>query len=144
MTRAPKTDAPALNDRTVSGLFAVCLAPDPAVAAERETDVVPVEGVVHAVYLDRDELEKRKADIVALLAELPDGFHEGLGGGHSFLAACEDRHGRLWTGLHIVMEQLFLLGLGLELVREPFPLNEMRKELPGGMPYYTISREVRG
>ena len=132
---------PILSADKVNEIFFECLAPNPDEAAAQETDVVPVDGVLHTVCLNRDRLEVRKAEIAELLAELPDGFHKHLGGGWSFLAACDDRHGRQWTGLHAEMERLFMLGLGLELVRECLP--GMRDALPGAMPYYAIVRDIR-
>ena len=99
----------------------------------------PVKGVIHTVYFDLDALRRRHGDIEDLLDELPEGFHEGKGGGWSFLQACQDRHGRHW-GEHIDMEKLFLLGLAIGRVREPEPMACLRDVLPGGMPYYVIDR----
>lgn len=72
-----------------------------------------------------------------MLANLPDTFRKGGGGGMSFLEACNDRNGTLWTGNHRSMENLFLLGLALGEVVCLLP-RTMWYILPGGMPYYMI------
>jgi hypothetical protein len=82
-------------------------------------------------------VEARRTEIGDMLAELPDQFRKSGGGGWSFLNACEDRYGRQWTGMHQVMEALFLVGIAAGLVTEPFG-REMREALPGGMPFYRV------
>lgn len=133
------TAEPVLTAEAVTDLFNHCLV-NPEIPLP-DGDACNVKGVLHTAELHPDRLEKRRDIIMAMLAELPDGFHEGLGGGWSFLNACNDRHGRQWTGFHLTMEKLFMLGMGLELVREVLP--GMRETMPGGMPYYVVKVEVR-
>jgi hypothetical protein len=130
---------PVLNPEAVKAIFVDCLfesvdgdPPDEA--------LVVVEGILHKYGFDPAKLEKHRAEIVALLYELPIQFHpkaEGGEDGWSFLNACLDRHGRQWTGLHLTMEKLFCLGMAIGRVSEMLP-RDMWDVLPGGMPYYGI------
>ncbi len=107
---------------------------------EDTADHIAVEGIVHNIGFHPGRLEGHRDEVVALLGELPTefmGVERGGGGGWSFLNACNDRHGNLWTGMHLVMEQLFLLGIALGLAEYQLP-REMWPVLPGGMPYIVI------
>lgn len=101
-------------------------------------DMVIVEGIVHNYALNKNSLEENKEDISSMLHQLPKEFMESTGGGYSFLAACNDSEGHQWTGMHLIMESLFVLGLGLEIVKCLLP-RTMWQMLPGGMPYYVIT-----
>lgn len=122
-----------LSAERVSEIFMDCLFKD----GEAHDRFVKAEGIQTKVGFNPKRLEGYRADVENMLAELPDSFHEGAGGGMSFLNACEDRHGNQWTGMHQVMEELFLLGMGLGKVRCLMP-REMWQVLPGGMPYYAV------
>ena len=63
---------------------------------------------------------------------------ESEGQGSSFLNACYDRDGDLWTGDHATMEQLFVLGIAAGMVNCLMP-RDMWPVLPGGMPYYSVT-----
>ncbi len=119
----------------VTAVFEDCLFKD----GEDTSQHVKAEGIIITVGFHPDRLKQHESEIVALLAELPNEFQESGGGGMSFLQACVDRHGNLWTGLHQVMEQLFLLGIASGKVVCPMPRN-MWSALPGGMPYYMVKR----
>lgn len=97
------------------------------------------EGIVSKFGFHPERLEGHRAEVVELLAQLPDGFNEETGGGWSFLMAAEDREGNQW-GEHTNMEQLFTLGMGLGRVKCQLP-RDMWSALPGGMPYYVITKE---
>ena len=99
---------------------------------------VQVEGVTTLVGFHTGRLEEYKAEIMAMLDELPDEFKESIGGGASFLKACHDRHGNQWTGLHRTMEFLFMLGLAIGAVRLVSTHREDWVLLPGRMPYYVV------
>jgi hypothetical protein len=71
-----------------------------------------------------------------LLNELPSSFKKDIGGGWSFLQACETKDGVQW-GEHRNMEQLFVLGMALGKVRYCLP-RDLWQVLPGGMPYLVI------
>jgi hypothetical protein len=49
-----------------------------------------------------------------------------------------DKDGNQWTGLHLVMEQLFMLGLATDQANWCMPDREIWKSLPGGMPYVVV------
>lgn len=63
------------------------------------------------------------------------------GGGWTFLNACHDRHGNLWTGFHRRMEELFMLGLAIGKVHCLFP-RDLWDALPGGMPFYMVDDDA--
>lgn len=123
-----------LDPKKVNSIFIDCL----FVEGEDTSNHVKAEGITSNVGFHPDRLESRKAEIVAMLDELPDEFKESGGGGMSFLNACNDKHGNQWTGLHQRMEQLFQLGIGVGKVKNLMP-REMWDALPGGMPYYTVT-----
>lgn len=122
-----------LNPELVDTVFRDCLFADGA----DTSNYVPAHGIQINVGFDPERIAYHKDTVRALLLELPDEFMVSKGGGMSFLNACNDRHGNLWTGMHRTMEQLFLLGLACELVTELLP-REAWDVLPGGMPYYAV------
>ena len=119
-----------LTATRVEAVFADCLAQ----SAEGSTII---HGIVRTVAFDPAKIQAHAGDIAALLAELPDQFRKSGGGGWSFLNACEDRRGALWTGLHQRMDELFMLALAAGQVTELLP-REMWDALPGWMPYYMV------
>ena len=122
-----------LTPTRVEEVFTACLFAD----GEDTSNHVKAEGFLTTVGFHPERLEARSNDIVEMLGELPDSFKSSGGEGMSFLEACEDRHGNLWTGNHHSMEQLFQLGLAIGKVSYPFP-REVWEALPGGMPYYVV------
>jgi hypothetical protein len=97
-----------------------------------------VEGIVMRVGFDPARVATHRETIGHLLAELPEQFRKGSGGGWTFLNACNDRHGEMWTGEHRTMEMLFLLGMATGRVECLLP-REFWDSLPGGVPYYAIT-----
>ena len=126
-----KLTADKVNETFLSCLFR---SKDDAVA------YVKASGVVSSVGFDPQSLAKNKEKIHEFLLQLPKEFQQDSGGGYSFLAACNDKDGVQWTGLHKDMEELFLLGLATGYVQCLMPRN-MWPVLPGGMPYYTVLNE---
>jgi hypothetical protein len=127
-------DSP-LNPQHVEDVFEACLAHG---AASHPT--CTVQGIVHTANFAMTELERRHVEIAGMLAQLPNEFqpHEtGGGGGWSFLNACMDRDGNQWTGLHLTMEKLVLLGMATDQVAWCLP-REMWRALPGELPYFTV------
>ena len=124
-----------LSSEVVDSLFRACLLKE---GDDQALAVKPEGGIITEVAFHRDRLNERRDLIESLLAELPDTFKESSGGGWSFLNACNDRHGRQWTSFHLVMAQLFQLGLGIGKVKCLMP-RELWGALPGGMPYYVIT-----
>ena len=107
-------------------------------AGEDTEDRVEARGIMTNVGFHPQRLESHRDAIRELLLELPDDFHAGKGGGTTFLNACVDRHGRQWTGLHLIMERLVLLGLATGQMRFTMP-RDIWEVLPGSMPYVTVT-----
>jgi hypothetical protein len=122
-----------LDSDRVSAVFMDCLFR----AGEDASKYVLAEGITINVGFHSERLESHRAEIEAMLAELPDEFQKSHGGGWSFLNACNDRYGNQWTGSHQRMEQLFQLGIGIGKVKCQLP-REMWPALPGGMPFYIV------
>ena len=123
-----------LTSEKVEQIFLDCLFRE----GEDTSNHIAAEGIVSTVGFNPARLESHRAEIEALLDELPDEFKQSSGGGMSFLNACNDKHGDQWTGLHQRMEQLFQLGMAIKKVRSLMP-RSMWSALPGGMPYYVIA-----
>lgn len=122
-----------LNAELVGAVFQDCLLKD---SEDNNQDRIEAEGI-GKVEFHSGRLESHRAKIEEMLDELPDEFKRELGGGYSFLAACNNKHGQQWTSFHQRMEQLFLLGIGIGKVKALFP-RELWPALSGGMPYYVI------
>jgi len=121
-----------LNPETVSETFFSCLYREDAADTSNH---VRVRGIHVALGFNPDYLAKAGATIVELLMELPVEFHEESG--ESFLQACRGKGGDQWTGEHKIMDQLFMLGMGIGRVVECAP-RYLWAAFPGGMPYYRI------
>ena len=100
-------------------------------------DMVKVEGILEIFYFKKSELSRHQEQVKTWLAALPEHFQAEQGGGWSFLNACHDKNEVQWTGFHHVMDKLFCLGMGLELVQYCLP-REYWESLPGGVPYIVI------
>lgn len=98
------------------------------------------EGIGARFHFHPERLGRRAAEIRALLRELPDEFQLRGGGGWSFLNACQDRHGTLWTGSHSHVEVLLCLGVAIGAARWMMP-RDLWPSLPGGMPYVVVIAE---
>lgn len=122
-----------LNPTRVHQLFMECLYNE----ADGPDESTTVEGVLTTYRLHTRRTKAAAADIVEMLTELPDAFHKDRGGGMSFLNACLDRNGDLWTGDHATMDKLFILGTAVDKVACPMT-RDMWPNLPGGMPYYIV------
>jgi hypothetical protein len=85
-------------------------------------------------------LAANDAEISEMLSCLPVQFNEADGGGFSFMAACNDKDGNLWTGDQRVMDEMFMLGMAIGRVKSPLP-RDMWSALPGGVPYYMVMTE---
>jgi len=98
-----------------------------------------VEGILpkHGVWFHVPKLESYRDEIAEMLMHLPEEFHENIGGGYSFLNACNDCFGDQWDGDHATMEKLVQLGLGIDKVVFNAP-RDMWDALPGGMPYFMV------
>lgn len=121
-----------LTAQNVHDLFLECL------FREEEPQESPAiaEGIMATYVFHPGRLAEHKQDIADMLADLPDEFQSGKGGGMSFLNACMTRDGEHW-GEHPTMEKLFCLGMAAGLVKSALP-RSMWNSLPGGMPYYVV------
>ena len=101
---------------------------------------VCVNGIKNNYIYDKDKIEMNKPAIKSMLSELPETFRKSKGGGWSFLNMCMTKADVQWTGLHVTMEKLMLLGMAAGLVEYLLP-EKMWCILPGGMPYIAINDE---
>ena len=121
---------PLIDPNEVSEIFGKC---------ESSGGDVEAEGIA-LVRFKGDQLRAYEAQIRTMLSDLPPEFRveaEGGGGGYSFLNGCTDRNGNQWTGLQMVVERLFLLGMGIGCVKSILP-RDLWVVLPGGVPYYVV------
>ena len=123
-----------LTADAVSQIFRDCLFKE----GEDHSGHIAAHGIMTVVGFHPQRIKNHKEEIVKLLYALPIEFQEASGGGFSFLAACNDKNGEQWTGMQVVMEQLFLLGMAAKRVKCLMP-REMWSMLPGGMPYYAVT-----
>jgi len=133
------TEELVIDPQAVEKAFFECLYKSEEIKDLKEGEapegVVLVEGIQEKFGFHPGRLEEQRFRVVEWLKALPHQFRQD--GGGSFLNACNQENGVRWTGLHQRMEQLFCLGLGLELVELQMS-REMWAALPGGMPYYVI------
>ena len=122
-----------LTSENVEKIFFDCLFKD----GENTDKATQVEGITNNFGFNPESLRSHANDILSMLHELPDTFMQDKGGGWTFLNACNDSKGEQWTGMHQIMEQLFVLGLAIEKVKCLLPRN-IWPALPGGMPYYVV------
>lgn len=123
-----------LDPDAVTATFAGCL-------VHGTGEFIEAAGIHTTARFDPERLAAATEQIDAWLTLLPTEFHAtaaGGGGGWSFLNACQDINGVLWTGLHAIVEQLLLLGIARGRVVCQMP-RELWEILPGGMPYYVIN-----
>lgn len=121
-----------LNATRVHEIFIDCLFRK----GEDTTNHIPAWGITISAGFHPVRLDGHRAEITAMLFELPEQFMSSNGGGWSFLNACHDKNGVQW-GEHINMQELFLLGLGIGKVK-CLLLRDMWHAMPGGMPYYVV------
>lgn len=119
-----------IDPEEVKAIFIDCLADDPIIGKA-------VNGVMNSFLFHQNKLDEHKDRITEILLCLPNNFLRSGGGGWSFLQACSDKNGDLWTGFHVRVEQLLVLGIGIDMVEFQLP-REMWNILPGGMPYLVV------
>lgn len=122
-----------LNPERVETIFMNCLFRN----GEDTSEHIKADGVVNNVGFHPGRLKNHQKEIETMLSELPIEFNKTSGGGMSFLCANVDKQGNEWTSLHLRMEQLFQLGIGIGKVECIVP-RDYWYMLPGGMPYYVI------
>lgn len=117
-----------LNAERVTRVYEACHDPKGTLA---------FDGIAFRARYSAEKIAEHREEIREMLMELPEQFRETGGKGWSFLNACYDRHGELWTGEHRNMAYLFTLGQAANLVLCQFP-RILWEALPGQMPYYLI------
>lgn len=123
-----------LTTENVERVFKDCLFKDEEIK-DGTPEYVAVKGIMHQFGFHPERLESHREDVRQLLSQLPESFLESKGGGHSFINACVTQDGTQW-GEHMNMEQLFVLGVGLELARG-FELPGMSDaDMP--VPYFVV------
>lgn len=121
-----------LDSKVVHDIFLDCLFKE----GEDTSTAVIVEGILDRFGFHPERLQSHKLTVAGMLDELPDEFKAHKGGGMSFLNACVDKHGNHWAE-HVTMDQLFCLGMALDLVKCLLP-RQVWAVFPGGMPYYAV------
>jgi hypothetical protein len=122
-----------LTSDNVEKIFVDCLFDE---VPEDTSIAVIAEGVVINVGFNPTKLEEHINEIKELLVQLPVPFYTLTGGGWSFLQACLTKDGHHW-GEHRNIDQLLCLGLATKLI-EYCMSRDHWKNLPGGMPYFTV------
>lgn len=126
-----------LTSDRVHELFLDCLFRDEELAGGMPyTRVIKGEGITKTAGFCAERLEGHRAEIAELCEELPPEFKDGW----SFLNMCNTKDGELWTGEHRTMEELVMLGMAAGKIKLCAP-KELWSVLPGGMPYYQVTRE---
>jgi len=131
-----------LSAQRVEEIFVSCLFEDGKKKIRgKHGNYVRAEGIMRRkVYFSSDRIEQNRREIEEMILELSPDFMKSKGGGMSFLRADHDKNGVQWTGFHLRVEELFLLGLAIGKVKLLMP-REMWHVLPGGMPYYVVIGE---
>lgn len=131
-------DIYSLSSKNVMNIFKDSLAGEVLIDSG---DVIVIDGICNSFAFNKDKIAEHKSAIIDMLGELPENFFSDKGGGWSFLQACQTVFDEQWTGMHLVMEHLFCLGMAIHTVKPlmPRPLWEV---LPGGMPYYVIDSSI--
>lgn len=116
---------------------------DTCLVKEGETLKTPtiVEGITRKFGFHPGRVANHADEIADLLAQLPEQFQHNHGGGWSFLNACHNRNGEMWTSEHRVMEDLFVLGIAAGRARWLLP-REAWSSLPGGVPYVVVAPQA--
>lgn len=129
----------ALTAERVSTIFTDCLFKSKELPVK---EYVPAPGITTNIGFHPERIASYRSEIIKMLDELPDEFHEASGGGMSFLNACNNKYGEQWTGMHQTMERLFQLGIAIGKV-SCLTSREMWAASPGGMPYYVVNTNCK-
>ena len=106
---------------------------------ETPDNAILVEGIINNYGFHKERLNSHKDEISNILNLMPDDFHQGKGGGMSFLNLCMDKDGNQW-GEHRNMEQLVVLAIATDQGKYSMP-KAMWPSLPGAVPYVTFITE---
>ncbi len=123
-----------IDSVSVHNLFVSCLTDD-----KDETAVI-AEMLACKVYMSKDKVEAAREQITKDLLNLHPNFIRATGGGWTFINACLDRNGDLWTNCHRDMDELVTMGVMIGKVIMLFPRNHW-DSLPGGVPYFVVAAD---
>lgn len=130
-----------LDEQKVLRVFDHAWVKDPSdVAAEEIKDIILVDGVMYAAYINSDKAEQYGQDIAQMLGELPLAFQpvdRGGSGDASFLESTYTREGVQWTNRQEVAERLLILGIAIGKA-ECCSDRSTWCMLPGGAPYFRV------
>ena len=133
-----------LTPKNVQDIVLACLYTEEEIKDKTQEELIAAgiktEGIMTTFVFVPARLEKYKEDIKSMLSELPSEFMADVGGGWSFLQACQTKDGKQW-GEHQNMDELFCLGMAMGFVKLCTP-REVWSALPGGMPYYAVDLET--
>lgn len=127
-----------LDPNRVEEVFVDCLfKTDEELKNASEDNTILVDGIMTNAGFFKLRVESHREEIIQMLNQLPDQFKQSKGGGWTFLNACEDKHGTLWTGDHQIVELLVLMGIAIDKVKFCFD-KEFWEILPGSVPYIQV------
>lgn len=130
--RGSAEKTPVLSAERVHEIWAECWAGE-----ESEGEIIEVDAIEATVRLKKGSLDQYKAEIAAMLDELPAEFRADGGGGWSFVQGAIDKHGRQWAEQMTVLK-LFVLGMATGKVTYFADNRELWKAFYAGVPYYVI------
>lgn len=126
----------ALTAEKIMAILKYCL------AGEEIEDRVIVKGIVNQFGFSPARIAEKRGEILAALQCLPEPFKEESGGGWSTLNMCVDKEDRQW-GEQSDVQNLCVLAFAAGLGRFPKMFDDIWDALPGGMPYFTWSENLR-
>ena len=126
-----------ITSENVHSIFMACLFTDDEEKVGIPKNFVEVTGVQNHIGFNPDRIKCSEQDIFDMLLQLPEQFLQSVGGGWSFLNACNNKENMLWTGEHRIMDELVCLGLAIKKVFFLLP-RAIWQALPGGMPYFMV------
>lgn len=129
-----------IDPQRVDAMFRDCLfrAEELPSDGSAPANAVIVESVTGKYGLHAERLEGYRAEIGQMLAALPLEFRaSSAAGGWSFLNACTEADGTLWTGSQLIVDNLLALGIATKQAKILLP-RELWASLPGGVPYFAV------
>lgn len=126
---ASKDNSSKLNEKIIRNILKDCIFKTDEIENGAPTkEFTYVDGVVNKFAFNTERLNKNKEKIAELIDLLPlSAIPE------TFLALCYDKSNRLWTGDHVNVEMIMVLGIACGLIEYAYP-REQWGNLPGGVP----------
>ena len=128
-----------LNGEKIQELLDDCLfREDEVVNGVPVVEPIYVNGIVNNLGLHPTRTIEKRPELLKMLNELPESFWNG----DSFLNLCQDKNGKLWTGLQRISEAFLILCIANNLMKYVFP-RETWSNLPGSVPFVIITMEAK-